>query len=240
MDAFVCIDGRGWEAVTLGAARYLPDGARVTLAHVVDERAPHAYEMSVRGLLGRRRPPADEGMQRASREAAEGLLSDAREALLRQRPGSFVETLILSGDPNKELTRAAGLAGARAMFVGRGTPGARPRETVSGVARDWKRNPDGEFDGLILEDGAEILFPPHRAGAVRAAIGDAVEGGAEIEATGVRRGRRGLHAYSISDPRTGATARAHEAPDEKPGERPLGHTARFVVDHALCDVVVIA
>lgn len=53
------------------------------------------------------------------------------------------------------------------------------------------------------------------------------------------RERRVLHAYSISDVRTGASVPAHEPPDEKPGRRPLGHTARFVVDHALCDVVVL-
>lgn len=240
MDAFVCIDGRGWEAVTRGAARYLPDGARVTLAHVVDERAPRGYEMSVRGLLGRRRPPAEEGMERASREAAEGLLSDARDLLLRRRPGSTVEVLVLSGDPNKELMRAAAETGAEVIFIGRGAPGARPRETISGVVRDWTRNPDGEPDGLLLEDGTVVRFPPHRTGAVRDAVGGAVENGAEIEATGARRGRDGLHAYSISDPRTGVSVRAHEAPDEKPGERPLGPTARFVVDHALCDVVVLA
>lgn len=237
MKAFVCIDGRDWESVARGAARHLPDGARVTLAHVVDERAPRGYEMSLRGLLGRRRPPAEEGMARASREAAEEFLADAKDVLMRRSPGSTVETVVLGGDPNKELMRAAGEAGAETIFIGRGTPGARPRETVSGVVKGWSRNPEGEFDGFVLEDGAEVRFPPHRSEAVRAAIGDE---GAEVEATGVWQGRRVLHAYSISDPRTGESVRAHEPPDEKPGERPLGHTARFVVDHALCDVVVLA
>jgi nucleotide-binding universal stress UspA family protein len=234
--AFVCIDGRDWEAVVRGAARYVPDGAHVTLVHALDERGPRGYEMSLRGLLGRRRPGAEAGMERASREAAEELLADAREALLRARPGSTVETAVLSGDPNKELTRAVEEAGARAIFIGRGSPGARPRETVSGAVRGWNRNPEGRLDALLLDDGIEVRFPPHEAEAVRSVAGE----GAEIEATGVWRGPRVLHAYSISDARTGTSVRAHEPPDEKPGKRPLGHTARFVVDHALCDVVVLA
>jgi nucleotide-binding universal stress UspA family protein len=233
---FVCVDGRDWEAVTRGVARYLPEGAEVTLAHVVDERGPRGYEMSLRGLLGRRRPAAEEDMTRVSREAAEDLLAEARDALLRLRPASTVKTVVLSGDPNHELTRAADEAGARAIFIGRGTPGARPRESVSGVVTGWNRNREGDLDGLLLDDGTEVRFPPHRAEAVRAAVRE----GAEVEASGVWRGQHALHAYTIVDTRAGVSVRAHEAPGEKPGKRPLGHTARFVVDHALCDVVVIA
>jgi len=229
------IDGRDWEAVTRGVARYLPDGAQVTLAHVIDERAPRGYELSLRGLLGRRRPAAEESMERASREAAGEFLAEARDMLLRRSPASTVRTMVLSGDPNEELIRAADETGAQTIFVGRGTPGARPRASVSGVVTGWNRNPEGRLDGLLLDDGTEVRFPPHSSEAVRSAIRD----GAEVEATGVWRERRVLHAYSISDVRTGASVPAHEPPDEKPGKRPLGHTARFVVDHALCDVVVL-
>lgn len=238
MKAFVCVGGHDWEAVVRGAARYLPPGEwEVTLAHVVDERAPRGYGMALRGLLGRRRPGgAEEGMIRASREAAEGLLADAGDLLRRLSPGSAVEAEVLEGDPNKELMRAAGEAGARTIFIGRGTPGARPRETVSGVVEGWNRNPEGRFDGLLLDDGTEVRFPPPRAEAVRAAV----RKGARIEATGVWQGRGVLHAYSITDSRSGTGVEAHESPAEQPGERPLGHTARFVVDHALCDVVVLA
>ena len=52
-------------------------------------------------------------------------------------------------------------------------------------------------------------------------------------------GRR-LHAYTITDAASGASVEAHEPPDEQPAEKPLGHTARFVVGHALYDVVVLS
>ena len=175
-------------------------------------------------------------MTRASREAAEGLLADAGDLLRRLSPGSAVEAAVLEGDPNKELMRAALETGAQTIFIGRGTPGARPRETVSGVVEGWNQNPEGKFDGLLLDDGIEVRFPPPRAEAVRAAVCE----GARIEATGVWQGRGVLHAYSITDARAGTSVEAHESPAEQPGERPLGHTARFVVDHALCDVMVLA
>lgn len=235
MKAFVCVDGRDWEQVTRGVARYLPDGSDATLAHVVDERATRGYEMSLRGLLGRRRPGAGEGMDRASREAAEELLADARNLLQRLSPDAKVETVVSSGDPNPELMRAAGEAGAQTIFISRGTPGARPRETVTGTVKGWNQNREGRFDGLALDDGTEVRFPPARAEAVRAAVRE----GAEVEASGVWQGRRVLHAYSITDTRIGVPVQAHESPDEQPGDRPLGHTARFVVDHALCDVIVL-
>ena len=37
MRAFVCIDGRDWEVVVRGVARYLREGEAL-LAHVIDER----------------------------------------------------------------------------------------------------------------------------------------------------------------------------------------------------------
>lgn len=237
MKAFVCVDGRDWEGVIRGVTRYLPGEGSVTLAHVVDERAPRGYEMSLRGLLGRRRPgDAEERMSRVSREAAEGFLEDARNLLQRLRLGPIVDTMVLDGDPNKELMRAAGEIGAQTIFIGRGSPGSRPRETVSGVVEGWNRNREGRFDGLLLRDGTEVRFPPHRADAVRAAIRE----GNEVEALGIWRGRGVLHAYSITDTRNGVPVEAHEPPDEQPGQRPLGHTARFVVDHALCDVVILS
>ena len=50
---------------------------------------------------------------------------------------------------------------------------------------------------------------------------------------------RQLHAYRITDVGSCASVEAYELPDEQPGEKSLGHTARFVVDRALCDVVVV-
>jgi hypothetical protein len=78
--------------------------------------------------------------------------------------------------------------------------------------------------------------PERRADAIRAAVHE----GAQVEASGVWQGRRVLHAYSITDTQNDNRVQAHESPEQQPGERPLGHTARFVVDHALCDVVVLA
>ncbi len=237
MKAFVCVDAQDWEALIRGVARYLNGEGEVTLAHVVDERAPRGYEMSLRGLLGRRRPGgAEERMSRASREAAEDLLADARNLLQHNHPGLVVETAVLDGDPNHELMRAAGEAGTEIIFISRGTPGARSTETVSGVVGSWNQNREGQFDGFVLEDGTEVRFPPPRAEAIRAAVHE----GAQVEASGVWQGRRVLHAYSITDTQNDNRVQAHESPDEQPGERPLGHTARFVVDHALCDVVVLA
>jgi len=237
MKAFVCVDVRDWEALIRGVARYLNGEGEVTLAHVVDERAPRGYEMSLRGLLGRRRSgDAEERMSRASREAAEDLLADSRNLLQRDHPGLAIETAVLDGDPNHELMRAAGEAETEIIFISRGTPGAQSTETVSGVVRSWNQKSDGKFDGFVLEDGTEVRFPPPRSEAIRAAIRE----GSEVEASGVWQGRRVLHAYSITDVQSENRVQAHESPDEQPGERPLGHTARFVVDHALCDVVVLA
>lgn len=236
MKAFVCVDSKDWEEVIRGAARYLGGEDKVTLAHVVDERSSRGYEMSLRGLLGRRRPAdAEERMSRAAREAADAFLGEARDLLQSLRPGSTVETTVLDGDPNHELMRAAGDIGTQTIFISRGTPGAQSREIVSGIVKSWNQKPDGKFDGLVLDDGTEVRFPPPRSEAIRAAVGE----GSEVEASGVWQGRGVLHAYSITDTQNDNRVQAHESPDEQPGEMPLGHTARFVVDHALCDVVVL-
>lgn len=235
MRSFVCVDERDWKAVIRGAARFLTEG-ETTLAHVIDERGPRGYGLSLRGLLGRRGrgDRQEEVMAAAAREAAEGLLADAKALLKRLSPGLSVQTTVTSGDPNKELMRAANEGGAEIIVIGRGAPGARPRDTVSGVVEGWNENRGGRADALVLDDGTEVKFPPQRAGEVRAALSE----GSRVEATGVWQGRR-LHAYDITDVASGASVQAHEPPDEQPGENPLGHTARFVVDHALCDVVVV-
>ena len=234
MDAFVCVDARGWEAVVRGVARYLSVGEAV-LAHVVDERAPRGYELALRGLLGRRSRGAERGMDAASREAAEALLADAEALLARLRPSVSVETMVLRGPPNEELVRAAHEAGVETIFVGRGAPGLRPTTTIRGVVKGWRSNPGGETDAMVLEDGTEVRFPPHQAVRVRAVARE----GKPVEATGSWRGRGFLHAYAIVDPDSGDRVEAHKPPGEGPGKNPLGHTARFVVDHALCDVVVL-
>lgn len=233
MRAFVCIDGRDWETVIRGVARYLSTGEAI-LTHVIDERAPRGYDLALRGLLGRRSRRSEEEMAPLSEIAAGELLTDAEDLLRQLCPKLDVKTMVLSGPPNEELVRAANTEEAQTIFVGRGTPGARSRATVSGVVRGWKQNPHGDTDGLTLDDGAEVRFPPHRAGEIRSLIRE----GTRVEATGTWRGHH-LHAYAITDSTSGASVEAHKAPGEGPGKSPLGHTARFVVDHALCDVVIL-
>ena len=233
VSAFVCVDLRDWEAVIRGAARYLLE-EEALLAHVVDERAPRGYELALRGLLGRRGRGAQRGMDAASRDAALGLLADAEALLVRLRPLVSTRTAVLSGPPNEEIVRAAGEAEARTIFVGRGTPGSRPTATVRGVVRGWRQNPRGETDALVLEDGTEVRFPPHTAGPVRSVARE----GKPVEATGSWRAGA-LHAYVIVGSNSGDRVEAHKPPEEEPGKSPLGHTARFVVDHAPCDVVVL-
>jgi nucleotide-binding universal stress UspA family protein len=234
MRAFVCIDGRDWEAVVRGAARYLKEGEEAILAHVVDERAARGYDLAIRGLLGRRRRRSEEEMALVSEEAAGELLADAEDLLGRLCPGLTLRSAILKGSPNEELMKAANAAEVEAIFIGRGAPGSRSQVRVSGSVRGWKENPHGDLDGLYLEDGSEVGFPPHRAGEVQSLIRE----GRPISASGTWHGRR-FHAYTIVDSVSGTSVEAHELPGEEPGKMPLGHTARFVVDHARCDVTVL-
>jgi len=231
--AFVCIDGRDWEAVVRGTARYLKEGEAV-LAHVVDERAPRGYDLAIRGLLGRRRRRSEEEMAASSEEATRELLADAADLLGQLCPRLSVRSVILKGSPNEELMKAANAAAVQTIFVGRGAPSSRSQVTVSGTVRGWKENPHGDRDGLYLEDGSEVGFPPHRAREVQNLIRE----GRQISALGTWHGRR-FHAYTIVDSDSGTPVEAHKLPGEGPGKLPLGHTARFVVDHALCDVTVV-
>ncbi len=233
MRAFVCIDGRDWEAVVRGVARYLREGEAV-LAHVVDERAPRGYDLALRGLLGRRSRRSEEEMAPVSEAAAGELLADAGDLLRQLRPELNVRSEVLKGSPNEELMRAANAAEAQTIFVGRGTPGSRPRVTSSGTVRGWKENRHGDRDGLYLEDGTEVRFPPHRAREIQSLIRE----GTPVEILGTWHGQ-GLHAYRITASDSRTSVEAHKLPGEGPGKMPLGHTARFVVDHALCDVTIL-
>jgi nucleotide-binding universal stress UspA family protein len=232
MRAFVCIDGRDWEAVIRGVARYLRDGEPI-LAHVIDERAPRGYDLAIRGLLGRRRRQSEEEMAPVSEAAARELLADAEDLLKRLRPELTIRSVVLSGSPNEELMYAANAAEVQAIFIGRGVPRSRPRVTISGTVRGWKENRHGDRDGLYLEDGTEVRFPPHRAREIQSLIGE----GTSVEVLGTWQ-RVGLHAYRITASDSGRAVEAHKPLGEGPGKIPLGHTARFVVDHALCDVIL--
>lgn len=171
-------------------------------------------------------------MAAISQTATEELLADAGALLGRLCPGLMVRIVVLSGPPNEELVRAS--EGAEAVFVGRGAPGSRSRTTVSGTVSGWKQNHHGERDGLYLDDGIEVHFPPHRA----AEVGKTIREGMTAEVTGTWQDQH-FHANSITDSNSGTSVEAHRLPGEGPGKSPLGHTARFVVDHVTCDVVVL-
>lgn len=229
----MCVDGRGWEAVVRGAARHLREGEAL-LAHAVDERGLHGHDLAVRGLLGRRRRPEHQ-LTSVSEEAAENLVADARLLLEGLRPRLAVETLVLKGVPGEELVEAARGHRADAVFVGRGTAGPESPRTVSGTVSGWRKNRPGDVDGLFLDGETEVRFPPHRAADVRKLVAE----GSTVEVRGVLRGGR-LHARLITDRDTLGSVVAHEPPRSGPEKRPLGRTARFVVDHAPCDVTVLA
>ncbi|MGH3086424.1 MAG: hypothetical protein ACRDSJ_03785 [Rubrobacteraceae bacterium] len=230
MKHLICIDPRGWEVVIRSAARYSSEG-EATIACVVDDRAAEGYGLSMRGLLGRK-PRHREELDPVSQTEAERVLSEAAELLGRLRPSLSVETLLLHGLPNEELVSAAIEREVDAVLIGRGSPGADRPETLSGIVSEWKRNHHGDLDGFYLEDGTEVRFPPHRAREVRRIVGD----GSAVEVWGTKRGRH-FHAFEIKV--SGKSVEAHKPPGKGPEKIHLGHTARFVVDHISCDVVLV-
>jgi hypothetical protein len=120
------------------------------------------------------------------------------------------------------------------VFVGRGsTPGDR-EVTVSAVVSGWRSNRAGDLDGLFLEDGSEVRFPPHRARELAGIVAE----GAAVEVKGIRK-KDHLHAHRITDALSGSTGEGHPGHPGDPRKAPLGHTARFMVDHTACGVVVL-
>ena len=232
MKALVCIEARGWRHVVEGAARYLGKG-EATIACVIDERPSLGYELAVKGLLGRRRPP-DTGMATVSEGMSEQVLADARAVLDQSCPQLSVSTLLLRGLPNEALVESATELEADAIFVGRGGAGEGREITVSGTMSGWSTNHAGDAHGLLLEDGTEVRFPPHRGPEVTAIVSE----GSEVAVRGVRK-KDHLHAHRITNTVTGASLECHPDLPTDPRKPPLGHTARFVVDHAVCDVIVL-
>lgn len=227
MRALVCVDASGWEALIRVSARYL-DECEVVLAHVLDQRPLRGYELTVRGLLGRRNP-SPEAVVALSETTAGELLTEA-EALIRQRcPRLDVSSIVLSGLPGEELVRTARERRVEAIFIGRSSPKSGGVVSVSGTVKDWMRNRHGDIDGLYLEDGTAVSFPPHKASEIRTIV----DTGTFVEAGGERHPEH-LHAYSIAVPSTGASVKAHNVS----GRDRLGRTARYVVDHSPCDVLV--
>jgi hypothetical protein len=59
---------------------------------------------------------------------------------------------------------------------------AGPETTVTGRVARWLVNPNGEVDGLLLEDGTQVAFPPH----LSASLVEAVKAKDAVEITGRR------------------------------------------------------
>jgi nucleotide-binding universal stress UspA family protein len=231
--AFVCIDGRDWEAVIRAVARYLREGEAV-LAHVIDERAPRGYDLAIWGLLGRRRRQSEEEMAPVSEATARELLADAEDLLRQLRPELTLRSVVLSGSPNEELMTAANAAEAQTIFIGRGRPrfaaagnglghpqrmeGEPSRRPGWALPRGWNRG------SLPPAPGPRDPDPPQRRNAGRGTGNVAGRGSPRLQITASNSGR---------------AVEAHRLPGEGPGKIPPGHAARFVVDHVLCDVILL-
>lgn len=88
--------------------------------------------------------------------------------------------------------------------------------TVSGRVQRWLLNPNGEADGLLLQDGTQVAFPPHLSATLTAWL----RPGDMVEATGSRRGgdARVLRASSLQ-----SQGRTVQDTPPAPGQRPAPH-----------------
>lgn len=92
-------------------------------------------------------------------------------------------------------------------------PAALEQATVSGTVQRWLVNPNGEADGMLLQNGTQIAFPPHLSAELTSwlRVGDAVQ------VTGWNRKDIGvLRASSIQ-----SQGRVVQDTPPVPGQRPL-------------------
>jgi nucleotide-binding universal stress UspA family protein len=105
MRALVWIVEDTWEATVAEADAFLPDDAEVTLLHVAPADVEALAAGARHGLLGRRHPPGPPPpapLREISDEAAEELLTEARERL-----GRDAETVARRGRVEREVVAAA-------------------------------------------------------------------------------------------------------------------------------------
>ena len=102
------------------------------------------------------------------------------------------------------------------------------------MVRGWNETRGGRTDSLVLDDRIEVRFTPHRAEAIPTALRE--EGGSKRRECG----KDGGCTSTPSPTRLPALRSRRASPRRAAGEKPLGHTARFVVDHVLCDVVMLS
>jgi nucleotide-binding universal stress UspA family protein len=83
MRALVWIIEDTWQATIDDAKALLPTDAEITLLHVASTEPETVARGARRGLLGRHPPPPGQELQTISEQAAQELLSEARERLGR-------------------------------------------------------------------------------------------------------------------------------------------------------------
>lgn len=226
----VALSGTNWEGLLTQAASYIPADAPAILARVIDERAIEEYGLATRNLLQGpgRVAHFEAAMAGAAESAARQMLAEAVALLRGLRPELTIETLLLRGVPGEALAAAAREHAVSALVIARG-PAEQEKVEREGVIASWSRNRHGDLDGFTLADGTEVRVPPHRG----AVLAEALPQGTTVRVTGEPR-REHLHAWSVLNRVTGATLEAHA-----PKEAPLGPAARYLVDHAPCDVLLL-
>lgn len=100
----------------------------------------------------------------------------------------------------------------------RGPMGPRVQEepmSAKGVVREYVRNPHGDVDGLLLNDGTEVKIPPHQGQALR----ELIKAGAAVSIEGrrhvTREGDVHLHADRIVDAAADRTWEREEPADRR-------------------------
>lgn len=96
----------------------------------------------------------------------------------------------------------------------RSAPDDFRQATVSGTIKQYLMNPHGEVDGLLLNDGTQINFPPHMADE----LVSIVKPGQQVSIQGDRERDSVVKADVITNSRTGQTVVEH-APSWK--DRPM-------------------
>lgn len=117
----------------------------------------------------------------------------------------------------------------------RGPVGPRELEepmSATGVVREFARNPHGDVDGLILENGTEVKVPPHQGNELR----DLVRTGDKVRVEGrrhvTREGDVHLHADRIIDSAGDKTWERDEPVDRSPPPHMAPPRREAVADRA--------
>ncbi len=99
--------------------------------------------------------------------------------------------------------------------------GAAPMATVTGKIARWLPNPNGEVDGLLLDDGTQVSFPPHLSSRVLAAakLGDSVQVTGSASTTSASpRVVRAMQLRGVSSGRAVTDDRSADGPPPVPRE----------------------